>query len=40
MIMILEAQVSYQYELLYRPGAVKEEAQAGEAPEECWELPI
>ena len=40
MILILEAQVSYQYELLYRPGAVKEEEQDGEATEECWELPI
>ena len=33
LILILGAQVSYQYELLYRPGAAGGEAQDGEAAE-------
>ncbi len=45
--MILDAKIQNLREamgrsplLQYQPGAVKEEAQVGEAPEECWELPI
>ncbi len=45
--MILDAEIQNLREtmgrsplLQYQPGAVKEEAQVGGAPEECWELPI
>ncbi len=45
--MILDAKIQNLRETLgrspllqYQPGAVKEKAQVGEAPEECWELPI
>ena len=40
LILILGAQVSYQYELLYRPGATREEAQDGETAEEYGGLVI
>ena len=45
--MILDAKIQNLREAMrrspllhYQPGAVKEEAQVGEAPEERWELPI
>ena len=40
LILILGAQVSYQYELLYRPGAMKDQVRDGEAAKERGGLPI
>ncbi len=40
LILILGAHISYQYELLYRPGAAREEAQGGESAEEYGGLVI
>ncbi len=40
LILILGAQVSYQYELLYRPGAARDEDRDGETAEEYGGLVI
>ncbi len=40
LILILGAQVSHQYELLYRPGATRDESQDDEAAEEYGGLVI